>query len=143
MKARIFFVGGIVLFLIAAASVLKAGPPKEELTSLKDIGYIKVTGYAKDGILKATITYRNSETGALVYWTEGKVNAEFEIYEKTGNVLEQKRGELLASASKQFKAHNEEVEISIPKSDSRKEGIIYCTVNTGYEELSSKSKFWY
>ncbi|MFH1868743.1 MAG: hypothetical protein ABH843_07210 [Candidatus Omnitrophota bacterium] len=141
MRIMRWFALPVILLLFASTSF--SAEVLEKLRSLEEVDYIRVSGYIKDGDLLVTIIYKNMESGRLVYWEEGKVSVECEIYENAGDTIERKKGRRLAIVNKNLTHNEQDIRINIPSVGKDKRGIIYCTVNTGYKEISARGDFWF
>ena len=141
MKLRTIFLS--VSIIVFCASVAFSQEVTEKLTSLEDVDYIRVTGYIREGDLFVTIIYKNMESGRLVYWEDSKVDVQCEVYENIGDTIDRKKGQRIAMVNKNLTSNEQDLRINIPSMGKDKRGLIYCTINTGYKEVSARGDFWF
>jgi len=111
-----------------------------ELKALSDVDLINISSYVKDGVLKVGLIYKNRDRDELVFWREGTVSCDCEVYENIGSILDQKKGQRITSISKTVNRFGQDIYVDIPNTylNKGKRAIIECTVNTGYKKFITK-----
>ena len=53
-------------------------------STLKDVNLVTIYGYVRDGVLKISVYYKNREEDKSIFWKEGIVRCQCEIYAAAG-----------------------------------------------------------
>jgi len=138
MRIRKTMLCGFILLLttLFMFSLSTAG----ELKALSDVDLINISSYVKDGVLRVSLLYKNRDRDELVFWREGTVSCDCEVYENIGSILDQKKGQRITSVNKVVNRFAQDIYVDIPDTYLNKgeRAIIECTVNTGYKKFITK-----
>ena len=105
----------------------------ESKLTLKDVDLITMGGFIRDGVLNIGFHYKNRDIDKLIFWEEGTVTCQCEIYEDVGK-RGRKKGQKIGSISKELKHHDQDIYFDVPDKYLNKggKGIVECLVDTGY-----------
>lgn len=100
---------------------------------LKDVTLVNMYSDIRDGVLKIWFAYYNRDTDKRVYWKEGTVRCQCEVYEDVGK-RGKKKGQRIDSLKKELERHDQDIYVDIPDKylNKGKKGIVECLVDTGY-----------
>ena len=103
--------------------------------TLKDVDLVMMLGYLTNthGVMRIGFHYTNRDTDELVYWEEGTVNCECQIYEEVGK-RKKRKGRKLVSIEKELQDYDQDIYVDIPDEYLNKgmEGILECLIDTGF-----------
>ena len=101
--------------------------------TLKDVNLVRIGAYIRDGVLKIDIYYLNRDIDKSVFWEEGTVKCQCDIYEGVGKRGD-KKGNKIDGIRKELNRYDQDMYVDIPDKylNKGKEGIVECIVDTGY-----------
>lgn len=110
----------------------------QDLTSIRNINLLDILAYVDNGVMKIAFLYKNRETDKSVYWREGQLTVDCQIYEKIGDRLRDK-GSRIGFKNQRVTSFSQDIYWDVPKSllDRGKRAVVECSTHTGVLRLTA------
>ncbi len=124
----------IVFFLSIPSQVFS-----RDLTSIRDIDMLGVSAYVNNGVLRIGFFYKNRDSDKLVFWREGQLSIECQIFENEGNGRNKEKGSRIGVKNHRVTNFGQDIYWDVPRThlNKGKRAIIECSTHTGTRRLTA------